>query len=183
MKETYTLVQEKGDYNVGFVAPLIPINGYCHVQLLKKLGLTEYYEEQFEKVKYAAGGDRMIENNSIVAKFMWGENNIIPHIDDLNKKLSNEPFTYSATTVRFSIGAIYYHRSLWKNMHYFRVLVGPGMGKDETQMCSYCINNSKGMIISELEDLSEYDHLDGLFYYDRINKMNPMMQEENELIL
>lgn len=29
----------------------------------------------------------------------------------------------------------------------------------------------------------EYDHLDGLFYYDRINKMNPMMQEENELIL
>lgn len=29
----------------------------------------------------------------------------------------------------------------------------------------------------------EYDHLDGLFYYDRINKMNPLMQEENELIL
>lgn len=29
----------------------------------------------------------------------------------------------------------------------------------------------------------EYDHLDGMFYYDRINKLNPMGEEPNELIL
>lgn len=29
----------------------------------------------------------------------------------------------------------------------------------------------------------EYDHLDGIFYYDRINKLNPMAEEQNEVIL
>lgn len=29
----------------------------------------------------------------------------------------------------------------------------------------------------------EYDHLDGMFYYDRINKMNPNGEEPNELII
>ena len=29
----------------------------------------------------------------------------------------------------------------------------------------------------------EYDHLDGILYYDRINKLNPFKQEENDIII
>ena len=149
LKTTFDEVQKKGEYNVGFIAPILPINGYCHVVLLKKLGLVEYYEQHFEKVKYAAGGDRMIENNVDVARFMWGENNLIPHIDDLDKLLNDSEFSYSASTVRFSIGAILYTRQLWKDMHYFKVGVTKGMGVDEVQICEFCITNSKAMVVSE----------------------------------
>ena len=149
VRETYDEVQEKGEYNVGFVAPILPLNGYAHVRLLKKLELYDYYEEHFEKVKYAAGPDRFIESNVNVAKFMWGENNIIPHIDDLDQILHDMPFDYSASTVRFSIGAIFYHRDLWERMHYFKVDFTKGLGMDEVQLCAFCINSSKAMIISE----------------------------------
>ena len=149
LKSTYDEVQENRQHNVGFVAPLIPINGCGHVVLLEKLGLIEYYEENFEKVKYAAGPQRYIESNVDVAKFMWGENNLIPHIDDLDDMLSKDSFSYSVAPVKFSIGAILFRRKLWEEMPYFRVDVTRGMGVDERQICSYCVLTSQSMIISE----------------------------------
>ena len=100
LKITYGKVQENGEYDVGFVAPIIPINGYAHVRLLKRLDLVDYYEEHFEKIKYAAGRNRMIENSSDVAKFMWGDNGKIPHIDDLDELLNNDDFYYSLGNIR-----------------------------------------------------------------------------------
>ena len=149
LKNTYTEVQENGFYNVGFVAPIIPINGYSHVVLLKKLGLVDYYNTNFEKVKYAAGSERMIESSVDVAKFMWGEGEKIPHIDDLDKKLNESDFSYSSSPIRFSIGAILYHRSLWEDMNYFKVDITKGMAVDETQICEYCMSKSKAIVIAE----------------------------------
>ena len=148
LKYTYDEVN-KLDYNVGLVAPLIPINGYGHAKILEKLDLVEEYEKQFEKVKYAAGRERMIESSPETAKFMWGEGGYIPQIDELSNKLNKMPFSYSACAIRFSIGAIYFKRQLWEAMHYFKVDKGPCMGLDETQICSHCICDSKAMIISE----------------------------------
>ena len=148
LKYTYEEVNKR-DYNVGFVAPLIPINGYGHVRVLEKLNLVDYYEEHFEKVKYAAGRDRMIESSPEVARFMWGEGNHIPQIDELSNKFNKAPFEYSACGIRFSIGAIFFPRQLWLDMRYFKVEKSSCMGLDETQMCSHCICSSKAMIISE----------------------------------
>lgn len=148
LKDTYDKVQDNGDYNVGFVAPVIPINSFGYYLLLKKLNLEDYFEENFEKIKVGAMGN-MIELDGEVAKFMWGKDNYIPHIDDLNKEFNNLPFSYSASTVRVNIGAILYHRSLWEAMHYFRVDITIGMGVDEEQICAYCINRHLGMIIAE----------------------------------
>lgn len=149
LKSTFNEVQNNGFFNVGFIAPILPINGYCHVKLLEKLDLVSYYEQHFEKVKYAAGSERMIENSSDVARFMWGENGMVPHIDDLDRLLNDSEFSYSASTVRFSIGAILYTRQLWEDMHYFKVGPTAGMGVDEVQICEYCITNSKAMVIAE----------------------------------
>ena len=85
LKDTYDKVQDNGDYNVGFVAPVIPINSFGYYLLLKKLNLEDYFEENFEKIKVGAMGN-MIELDGEVAKFMWGKDNYIPHIDDLNKE-------------------------------------------------------------------------------------------------
>ena len=148
LKHTYDMVDKSGEYKVGFVAPLIPINGYGHVKILNILGLTSYYEKHFESVKYIAGRDRMIESSPEVAKFMWGEGGKVPQIDILNKKLAKMPFQYSACPIRFSIGAMYFSRELWKDMGYFRVEKGPCMGLDETQVCSFCVCSSRAMIIS-----------------------------------
>ena len=38
LMKTYRHVLRHGHYNVGFVAPLIPINGYGHIRVLEKLG-------------------------------------------------------------------------------------------------------------------------------------------------
>ncbi len=148
LERTYENVQNNGDYNVGFVAPIIPINSIGYYILLKKLNLINYYEEHFEKIKIGCG-ENMIEINGEVAKFMWGKNNIIPHIDILDEEFSKEPFNYSASTVRVNIGAILYHRNLWESMHHFRVDITIGMGVDEEQICAYCINRHLGMIIAE----------------------------------
>ena len=150
LKNTYVKVQECSEYDVGFVAPIIPVNGYGYIRLLKRLELIDFYEEHFEKIRCSHLNDVMVVSNSDVARFMWGDMGKIPHIDDIDNLLSNDDFSYSACTIRFSIGAIFYTRKLWEDMKYFNVRIsGPGMGDDEVQLCSYCISQSKAMIISE----------------------------------
>ena len=149
LKNTYEEVQENSEYNVGFVAPIIPINGYAHIRLLEKLNLIDCYEEKFEKVKYDAELERMIVSNTDVSKFMWGEGGFIPHIDDLNRFLQESDFSFSAASVKFSIGAILYNRKLWEDMLYFNVDITNGLGADEREICSYCLIKSKSIIVSE----------------------------------
>ena len=149
LKETYQYVQEQGEYNVGFVAPLIPINGYGNYKILEKLNQLQYFEERFQKPRYEAGMHRMIENSPEVARFMWGEGNVIPSIDEMDEMFHVEPMRYGACPIRFSIGAIYFERKLWEDMGMFRAYGGPDMGLDEEQICCFCMLNSRAMIVSE----------------------------------
>lgn len=149
LKETYFQVQNEERYEVGFVAPMIPINAYCYGELLRILNLEDYYEKHFEKIKYRYDEDVMIVYNPDVSRFLWGENNLIPQIDDLDKLLNNSKFSYSASTIRFNIGAILFPREVWEKMLYFKVDFTNGLGRDETQLCSYCITTSRAMIVSE----------------------------------
>ena len=150
MMETYKNVEINGDYKVGFVAPLIPINGYGHLRLLKKLNLEKYYIERFEKPIYAANPNAMVEKSDEAAKFFWNKDGVFPKIDDINKMLNKEDFQYTACPVRFSIGFILMKRSTWEEMGMWPVLPeGACMGLDEVELCSYCIVNSKAIIVSE----------------------------------
>jgi len=148
LMKTYRDCETKGEYNVGIVAPLIPINGYGHMKILKRFNLLGYYEKHFEKPIYAAGRDRMIESNPDVAKFFWGNENIVPSLDKMNEGLSHDEFSYEACPIRFSIGAILFERQFWKEMGMFKVDSGNGMGMDEEQVCAQCINCSKAIIVS-----------------------------------
>ena len=95
-----------------------------------------------------AGSEMMIESSFDVAKFMCGEDNIVPSIDELNANFSKSEFEYSVCPIRFSIGAILFTRETWLSMGYFKVAKGPCMGIDEAQFCEYCINTSHAIIVS-----------------------------------
>lgn len=148
--ETFDYVQTAERYNVGFVAPLIPINGYGHVRILEKLGLDAYYEKNFEKIIYGAQYNRMIEKSPEVAKFFWSEGNIMPSIDLMNAAFQIQKMEFRPCPVKFSIGFILFHKNLWKEMDGWSIpSTGSGGGIDEVQICSFCVKNSLGMIISE----------------------------------
>lgn len=155
MYETYKECKKSSDYNIGVLAPLLPINGYGHFKLINKFGLTDMYRKKFGDLKIAAGIDRAIENSPELAKFMWGEAIMVdgkeyrlPTIDEMNRKLSEEEAEVEACPIRFSIGAILFERKLWKAMGYFKVDNGAGMGRDEAQLCSYCLLESRPVMVS-----------------------------------
>ncbi|MBQ9364498.1 MAG: hypothetical protein IJT82_01875 [Schwartzia sp.] len=148
--ETFKKVAQSDLYNIGFVAPLLPINGYGHVRILQKLGLTGVYEKKFEKVKYAAVSNRMIGTSPDAAKFFWGEDGFIPSIDYMDEEFHKQDFKYGACPINFSIGLILMHRKIWEAMGGWRVPdEGSGMGQDEVQINQFCITYSFAMIISE----------------------------------
>ena len=148
--QTFNHCQTEGRYNIGFVAPLIPINGYGHVRVLEKLGLVEYYEKNFEKIMYGCQDKRMIEKSPEVAQFFWGEGNVIPSIDFINAAFQIQKMEYRPCPMRFSIGLILFHKNIWLKMGSWKMPeTGSGIGFDEVQICNFCTTYSLGMIISE----------------------------------
>lgn len=148
--DTYQRVEKSGKYKVGFVAPLIPINGYGHMRILEKFNLVDKYTELFERPLYAAGPDRKIENDYNVAKFFW-DGVYVPKLDKLNSILQSDEFAYSACPIRFSIGMILFNRTLWDDVMNggFTVGKGSGMGGDEVEICNLAMSKSYAIIIDE----------------------------------
>lgn len=137
----------KKDYNPCFVAPLLLINGFCYRTILEKLDLVKYYSKRFEYPKISAGSAMMIESDSEVARFMWGENNYIPKIDIINAMFKKDK-TYQVCPIRFSIGAIYFKRELIESYNFFPVMKGTGMGLDEAFLCNLATTYSKAIIVA-----------------------------------
>lgn len=148
--ETYNYVENNTPYNIGFAAPLLPINGYCHIRILDILGLKEEFESKFGKLEYTHSSDYTIVNNSEAAKYMWGNTNTpLKNIDKIGLTLSKNDFSFSICPIKFSIGCIYFSRILWNEMGRFIVQTGPCMGVDEVQMCRYLLDNNKVIAVSE----------------------------------
>ncbi len=137
-------------FDIGFVAPLIPVNGYGHVRILEKLNLVKEWENRFGALKYTEGfyRNRQILQNPECARFMWGETcTELRDIDALNLKFQGGG--YSICPIRFSIGAILFERCVWKEWGLFPVVVGTGMGEDERHVCEFCHLHSRAIVIAE----------------------------------
>ena len=144
------LREQKGEYRVGVIAPLLPVNGYGHLKILKELDLVAKYTEMFEKPVYAAGADRKIENDPETAKFFWGKGGFVPSIDKLNEIFSSKEYACSACAIRFSIGAILFAKETVEQMGYFTVERDiSGMGDDEVELCTYCMLQSRPIMVCE----------------------------------
>lgn len=151
LMKTADYVQKHRHYNVGFVAPLIPINPYGYVRLLEKLGLIETYEKMFGPVYYGVNNG-MITTNLDVAKFFWGEGGFVPSIDKMNSAFQIQKMSYSICSIRFAIGMIMFHRDLWISMNGLKMLsegdnYGPGL--DEWVICQFCVMEALAMVVAE----------------------------------
>jgi hypothetical protein len=149
LKSCHDQCERNSEYFPAFVAPLIPVNGYGHLRILKKFSLEYQYERLFEKPKYSHGSDRMIENNPKSAKYFWGEDSDIPGLDLMDAMLGKEDFSFSVCPVRFSIGAIFFTRKVWEKMGFFTVTKGNNLGQDEVQLCSLAAFHSLVVIVCE----------------------------------
>lgn len=146
---TYRQVATDQHYQPGFVAPILPINGYSYVDALVAAEVTDAYQKQFGPLLRAAGPTHVIENEPAVAKFFWGEGGTFPHIDELAAKVGAAAPAYSAMTIRFSIGCILFSRQLWQDMHMFPAGHGSAMGIDEEHIDAQCILLSQAMILDK----------------------------------
>lgn len=147
-------------WNVGILSPLIPINGFGYYHVLDALGLISYYKANFGEPKIQAGNDQPIENNPNVARFFWGENNIVPNIDQLDNILSNQNQEVIPCPIRLSIGAILFERDLWESMNkfitgkknkfgfYYCSNISTGLGIDEAELNTYCMLMSRPIMVS-----------------------------------
>ena len=66
----------------------------------------------------------------------------------MNDTMQKDEFKYEACPIRFSIGAILFKRSFWERFGMFEVKKGACMGLDEEQICNFCMNDSKAIIVS-----------------------------------
>ena len=153
MKAAYLSAPSQIHADVGFVSPLIPVNGYGHVQILRRTGLESAWEARFGALMYTDGltAHTSILSNPEAARFMWGETESqLRGIDALNDLLSHENGRLSVCPYRYSVGFILYERSLWEKMEYFYVpATGSGLGLDEEQICYYCLLHAKAMVVFE----------------------------------
>ena len=150
MFETYKDAESNSTYRVGFVAPMLPINGYAHIRVLQKTELLDTYEKKFGRAQHNWDPKGKFVVNPNIAKFMWGETEErLRDIDKLDSELADKEMKYSICSIRFSIGAILFTRKLWENMGRFEVKIGSNMGLDETQLCNYLLEDSRAIFVSE----------------------------------
>ena len=144
--ETYNVAASESEYHIGFVAPLIPVNGYGYKKILRMYGCLEEFESQFGKAYVGGNPKSEIERNPNSAKFMWG-NKRIPTIDVIAENVKGGG--YSFCNVRFSIGFILFKRALWERMEGFSVLGNADLGADEADLCGWCMNESEAIVVAE----------------------------------
>jgi glycosyltransferase involved in cell wall biosynthesis len=144
---TYERILDEEPYHVGFVAPLIPMNGYGYIHLLRKYdGLSEY-ERLFETAKFGGLKTHQLECNPAAARFMWGAGSGLPFLDEMNRDCAGSD-KYGVCGVRFSIGFILYRRGFWEEIGWYGVSGTVDLGRDERELCYNSIIRSNAMIVA-----------------------------------
>lgn len=139
----YQRMERDSNNSVGILVPLIPLNGYGYVSVLKEQKLLQIYEDMFGKAYIGGNPESEIEKNSMAAVFMWDR---CQRIDDLNR-IFEQVGELEICHVRFSIGFLLMKRDFWSGMYGFSVLGNADMGTDEEEICSECVNHSKAIVV------------------------------------
>lgn len=143
--ELYKVVDAKKEFDIGFVAPLLNVNGFSYRLLLEALNKKEDYLETFKDVK-SSHMHTSAWSNPKAAEYLW---RLIHPLDETSRSLKVYKNEYAICPHRFSIGFIYFKRTLWESMYGFTVMRPGLIGTDETDLCVYCMENSLHIVISK----------------------------------
>ena len=140
----YRRVADEGEFRPGFVAPILNVNGYSYVPFLERLGLRDDYAKEFGGTPRACTGIP-VHADGRAAAWIWRHS--VP-LDEVARRFSEQPFSYSTVPHRFSTGLVLFRREFWSEMGGLRApLEPPGRGEDEAFLCGQCVDRSQVMVV------------------------------------
>ena len=148
MEKLYNDVRDRGEINIGYVGPMIPLHSSSYI-FLKQFNLIDKYKTDFNK-SLVYGGDLSspeIRIDSRYAKWYWS----LGSIDQLNVAAETSKGLYELTTLRYGICFILFGKSFFEEMGGFDVDEidnhGTGWEGDEAQVMKFCrITGKMGIV-------------------------------------
>lgn len=146
----YKHVKAAGVVDPAFVAPIIPLNGFCYRYLLEVLGLLDAYQARFGPARLATTG-LPIHTSADAAQWIWKHTG--PLTQTAERLRSTQP-RHLYCPIQFSIGLIAFERQFWESIGYLKVnrrrlLAGINtLGGDEAYLCSQALETSRPVVIT-----------------------------------
>lgn len=147
MLNSYHRIERTGEYRIGFMVPVIPLNCCGYVTYLDKISKTAQFEAQFGKAyrsRFSAVYD-LVE----AAEFLW---DTMEDFDSMAEYFTKYRGRTEILGCYFNIGCIMFSRKRWLLMGKWPENAGStGMGEDEVYI--YKDNMEKDMPIYEAQDI------------------------------
>ncbi len=145
----YRAAKQDSVVDPGFMAPMIPLNGFCYRHLLDMLGLLDEYEATFGTAQLATSG-LALHQNPAAAQWIWQRS---APLAATAAKLAAIGHQRLLCPIQFSIGLIAFERQFWERIGYLpvyrrRLLAGEStLGGDEAYLCARALEMSRpGMV-------------------------------------
>ena len=146
----YDDIKAEGVVDPGFVAPMIPLNGFCYRYLLDMLGLLGDYEAAFGRARLATAG-LAVHTDPAAARWIWERTSPLA---ETGSRLDALPRSTLFCPIQFSIGLIAFERQFWEQIGYLavyrhRLLAGIStLGGDEAHLCARALENSRPGVVT-----------------------------------
>jgi hypothetical protein len=147
--EEYRSIKAEGVIDPGFVAPIVPLNGFCYRYLLEALGLLDEFEARFGRARIAASG-LPIQDDPVAARWVWERTGPLELTAGL---VARRPRQALACPVQFNAGMVVFERAFWEMIGHFpvlrrRLVFGVSTeGVDEAHLCARAFTASRpGMV-------------------------------------
>lgn len=148
--DEYRNIKREGAIDPGFVAPMIPLNGFCYRPLLEMLALLEQYEQRFGRARMATTGTSL-QANPAAARWIWEQT---APLRVTATRLADMSACRLLCPIQFSIGLIAFEREFWKAIRFFpvhrhRLLTGHStLGGDEAYICAKAVETSRPGVVT-----------------------------------
>jgi hypothetical protein len=146
----YKRIKMEGRVDPGFLAPMIPLNGFCYRYLLEMLGLLEEYEAQFGTARLATAG-LPVHTSPLAARWIWEHTS---PLEGLAARLQGMKRQELLSPIQFSIGIIVFERTFWQEIGYLTVprhKIAARMstlGGDEACLCAAAMVYSRPIVVT-----------------------------------
>lgn len=146
----YREIKADGVVDPGFVAPMIPLNGFCYRHLLEMLGLLDEYETAFGRARLATSG-LAVQTDPAAARWIWERTTPLA---ETAARLDAMPRRVLMCPIQFSIGLIAFERTFWEQIGYLavyrhRLLAGLNtLGGDEAYLCTRALEASRPAVVT-----------------------------------
>lgn len=146
----YRAIKEEGSVDPGFVAPMIPLNGFCYRHLLEMVDLLDRYEERFGRARLATSG-LPVHTDPAAARWIWERT---APLAATAARLGALERRRLLCPIQFSIGLIAFERRFWELIGLLpvprhKLLAGINtLGGDEAYICSRALEISRPAVVT-----------------------------------